>query len=221
MSHIQNAIYSFSSNKDLSKGLNEIIQKASTDAIRERGQFTIALSGGSLASFFASQMAKYDTSKWHFFFADERCVGLDSTDSNYFGFVKPVFEVLQVPKENIHTINPAFISDPLAAAQDYQRELKKVFGDGIPVFDVILLGMGPDGHTCSLFPKHPLCDVVDKHVVPIFDSPKPPPHRITLTFPVVNAARYCIFICTGLGKADMLHRMVDLKQVYPASQGIF
>jgi 6-phosphogluconolactonase len=163
----------------------------------------------------ASQMPKYDVTNWHFFFADERCVPLDSNDSNYLGFVKPVFDVLKVPRNQIHTINPNV--DPHCAAQEYQDELKSVFGDVIE-FDVILLGMGPDGHTCSLFPNHPL--LKSKEVVAaILDSPKPPPQRITLTFPVVNQARNAVFVCTGLGKADMLHRIIDLKQVYPASLG--
>jgi 6-phosphogluconolactonase len=219
MSHIQNAIYSFPSNKDLSKALNDLILKASNEANSAQRKFTIALSGGSLASILAAAMHKYDTSNWHFFFADERCVALDSVDSNYLGFVKPVFEPLGVRPEQIHTINPALISDPKKAAEDYQSQLKGVFGEGMPVFDVILLGMGPDGHTCSLFPRHPLCDEKTLYVASIADSPKPPPQRITLTFPVVNSARYCIFVATGAGKADILHRMVDLKQDFPASKG--
>lgn len=90
------------------------------------------------------------------------------------------------------------------AAKDYTDKLKAAFNGDDFKFDLLLLGMGPDGHTCSLFPGHPLLTETTLKVAPITDSPKPPPSRVTLTYPVVNNARNCIFACSGAGKAEMV-----------------
>lgn len=78
------------------------------------------------------------------------------------------------------------------------------FKEAWPKFDMLVLGVGPDGHTCSLFPDHKLLNEKDVWVAPVVDSPKPPTERITLTFPVINDARYCVFAMAGDSKADML-----------------
>lgn len=91
------------------------------------------------------------------------------------------------------------------AARDYIRKMAPFFApDSLPRFHALLLGMGPDGHTCSLFPGHRLLDETSVWIAPITDSPKPPPSRITLTFPIINNAENCIFAIAGQGKAEMV-----------------
>ncbi|KAJ3369785.1 hypothetical protein HDU91_006909 [Kappamyces sp. JEL0680] len=123
-------------------------------------------------------------------------LNVEHADSNYKSFVG-LFQKLGVSKENIHTINPALVNAPHEAADDYESVMKQVLGPSL-VLDVILLGMET------------------KPVAAILDSPKPPASRITLTFPVVNAARYCVFVATGQGKAEVLHRLVDGGEMFPA-----
>ena len=159
-----------------------------------------------------------DWSKWHVFFADERCVPLDHADSNYGAAKKVLLDKLPIPSEQIVTVNPDL--SPSEAAVVYQERLGAVTGgdgEAPPVLDCVLLGMGPDGHTCSLFPGHSLLDEDKKWVASIEDSPKPPPSRITLTMPVLQAARKICFVSTGEGKADMLKRIMDGDQAIPCA----
>lgn len=90
------------------------------------------------------------------------------------------------------------------AAERYEKLIKDEFKNDSPRFDMLLLGMGPDGHTCSLFPDHQLLDVKDKIVASISDSPKPPPKRITLTMPVLLNCYYAVFCSCGDGKKEMV-----------------
>ncbi len=107
-------------------------------------------------------------------------------------------------------VTTTFVSVPAEeAAKDYIKKLSVYFPpNDIPRFDLLLLGMGPDGHTCSLFPDHPLLEETSVWVAPITNSPKPPPSRITLTFPVINNAQILIFVILGDGKAPAIEVII-------------
>lgn len=198
-------LYKFPEVSDLQGSLANFVLKAQSDAIAKRGQFTIALSGGSLPNNLKplASMEGIEWDKWQVFFADERIVPLDHPDSNYAACAKAFLDSVPIKREQIHTVDVSLMSektrtDPtgefegddaeneaIEIADEYEKQLVNVFASGnsarYPTFDLILLGMGPDGHTCSLFPGHELLAENARWVAEIMDSPKPPKRRITFT----------------------------------------
>jgi len=220
-------LYSFKTTDDIAVGLADFIKKSYENALERHGKFTIGVSGGSLPKTLGKAIlplpeGTFDYSKWEVFFADERAVPLDSDDSNYKLCDEQLFSKIPIPSEQIHKIDQELISDPQELADAYEQELVKVFANKsavkIPVFDLLLLGMGPDGHTCSLFPGHALLNETTGWVAPVTDSPKPPPNRITLTLPVVTHAHKIVFVAAGEEKKDILKTiMEDPEQGLPCS----
>jgi len=206
----------FESNSDLSSHLADLVIGLSSEAIGHHHKFTIALSGGSLPSLLAPGLiSKRDSiqfEKWHVYFADERFVPLTDPESNYKLCKDHLFDKVPIPENQIyHIILPPTVED---AATSYQGVLEKTFGydstsEAVPVFDLILLGMGPDGHTASLFPFHPVLVETEKWVAAVKDSPKPPPERITFTLPLLNRAAHLVFVCTGEPKSETLRRILE------------
>ncbi|KAJ8906552.1 hypothetical protein NDN08_003045 [Rhodosorus marinus] len=202
-----------SATKDvLSKQLAEFVIQKAAEAKREKGKFVVALSGGSLPKTLAKDLVTDDCktraefSSWHVYFADERCVPLDHEDSNYGLSKTELFDKVDIPADQIYPIDPSLTPEECAAA--YAKSLEAGIGEGIPVFDLLFLGIGPDGHTCSLFPGHPLLQENSKTVAHILDSPKPPPERVTLTYPVLNAAKEVVFVSTGSSKKDAMRSIL-------------
>lgn len=189
--------------KDL---IAEHVAASAKAAIAERGRYTLALSGGSMPGLMGGlvTVSDVDWARVHILFSDERCVPLDDEDSNYKACSNALLSKLSIPAANVVTIDPSLDSAD-AMAQDYEAKLKALLPSpgGIPQLDTVLLGLGPDGHTASLFPEHTLLDETSKLVAGIEDSPKPPPARITLTFPVLHAAREVLFIAAGAAKAPL------------------
>lgn len=208
-------VRSFADKSALSAALGAAVAKIAASADGDK-PFTVAVSGGSLPALLADGLLPLsdtmDWSRWHVFFADERHVPNDHGDSNFRACKEVLFEKVPIESAQIYTIDATGTVEEAAAK--YEADLKKVFGSEIspaapPTFDLILLGMGPDGHTASLFPGHPLVNKVDSLVASIADSPKPPPERITLTLPVINSAKTVFFVCTGAGKAENLEKILN------------
>jgi len=208
-------VFSFADAPTLVESLAAFIIKAQSDAIHKKQRFTVALSGGSLPKMLKGLIGKEGVQwdRWHVYYADERLVPLDHEDSNHALCTTEFFSKVPIPASHINTIDTSLLDDPEELADSYEQNLIREFAQKdsarFPVFDLILLGMGPDGHTCSLFPGHELLGEEDRWVAHIVDSPKPPSKRITFTYPVLNHAVRCVFVASGAGKQDMLERVLD------------
>ncbi len=181
-------------------------------AIQARGRFSIALSGGGTPRRLYQLLTQspyrqaMDWTRVHLFFADERFVPHTHPDSTVLLVRETLLQgITAVPAENVHVM-PTEPGTPEQCATLYEQELKTFFGAPDPVFDLILLGMGPDGHTASLFPGHP---DAPGYVVAVHDSPKPPPIRLTLTLRAIRAAREILFLVTGADKAATLAQVFN------------
>lgn len=212
--------YVFPDRLSLSAAVANHVAALAEQAIAARGRFTVALSGGSLPKLvfppFIAATVQTAWTAWHVCFADERCVPLEHADSNYLLVRQHLLDHVPIPPAQIYTINPAL--DPVIMAETYQQQFQTLFAEAttFPQFDLILLGMGPDGHTASLFPGHALLHERQKWVAAILDSPKPPSARITLTLPVINQARQVIFVAAGESKVQPLQQIAQQPDSLPA-----
>lgn len=203
--------------EQVAKELVACVSKRARDAIVHHGYFTVAISGGSLPSLLQGLLeSQVEWDKWKIFYADERCVPIDSAESNHKACVDEFLgEVVSMGfKPEVHCIDPA-LPNTDEIAKKYAAEICAVVekaDNGLPSFDMVLLGMGPDGHTASLFPGHPLAlerglGEQARVMAPIDDSPKPPSSRVTLTADMLNNAQAVIFVVTGQGKATVLSEL--------------
>src|SRR5579862_4507932 len=193
----------------------EEVVKATNEAVAARGRFTIALSGGSTPKSLYNLLATNAraTLPWDrmfFFWGDERHVPPDDPDSNYRMADEAMLSKVPVPPGNIFRLqaeNPD--ADGVAAA--YEQTLRKFFqleAGGVPRFDLILLGMGPDGHTASLFPGTAGLKERSRLVIANWVE-KLKTHRLSLTLPVLNAARCVAFLVSGTDKAAVLKAVLE------------
>ena len=174
------------------------------DARRDGRDLHIALAGGTTPRR-AYELLTDAEGSWqhvHLWLGDERCVPADHPESNVRMVREALYSHVRSEPSVLHAVPSPEI--PEDAAWLYSLEIRARVPD--LVFDIVLLGMGPDGHTCSLFPGHPALDVHEAPVAPIRGAPKPPPERVTLTLPVLRRARFTLLLATGAEKRDALGR---------------
>ena len=182
------------------------------ESVGARGLFTVALAGGStprrVYELLASEEFRGQV-EWpgvHFFFGDERAVPADHPDSNFRMANEALLSRVPVPERNVHRIEG--LGDAAANASEYESELRGLFGDAEwPRLDLVLLGMGDDGHTASLFPDTAATGERRVWVVANWVG-KLGAWRVTLTAPAINAARHVLFLVNGAGKAARLREVL-------------
>jgi 6-phosphogluconolactonase len=185
--------------------LTAAVSEQATEAKARRGLFAMALPGGSVGThgFPALATVPFDWSVTHVFWADERAVPPSSPDSNFALAESLWLGASTAHPSSVHRM-PADDHDLTAAAADYTDEIARTLG-AAPRFDLVLLGVGPDGHVASLFPGHASVSEQQQLVVPIFDAPKPPPRRLTLTLPLLTGATRVVVMALGESKAAVMH----------------
>ena len=219
--------------EDLSRAAAEYICEIAEGAIKERGIFTFVLSGGTTPRLLYEELAKepyasrVDWQHTHLFWGDERCVPSDNPDSNFSLALQTLISKVDVPPSNIHRI-PAATGSPKPVAADYETTLREFFqatagsdpSTSFPSFDLVLLGIGGDGHTASLFPGDAALEERTSWVVAVEgSSASPPVPRITLTFPVINEAKCVLFLVSGSNKLKVLQEILNNPHTatYPAA----
>jgi 6-phosphogluconolactonase len=205
--------------------LKEILANMKS-AVAQRGKFSIALSGGrtpeKLYTMWATDQYRNDTpwNQVHIFWGDERYVGADDPLSNYRMTRETLLNHVPIPPANVHPV-PTQLPTPAATAEAYEAELKKYFGNDKPEFDVTLLGIGPEGHTASLFPDSPALLEKTRWVLPVV-APAKPPNRVTFTLVVLNQSRNTYFLAAGKDKREILDAIRaepdDKLSDYPAAR---
>ena len=187
--------HSFNSQQEINQATITRILAAAEEAIAKHGKFLIVLAGGSTPKSIYAMLAKAHANwaAWHVFINDDRCLPPDHIDRNSKMVDDVWLKHVPVPKSHIYNI-PAELG-PVAGAKKYAEMIKNV-----GTFDLVLFGLGEDGHTASLFPDHTVDNSAD--VVPVFDAPKPPAERVTMSQNRLNDTHEAIFLVTGSGKQE-------------------
>src|SRR5690606_702859 len=215
-------LHCFPEEDELFGSLADLIVDIANKAIEDKGEFTFVLSGGNsprklyelLSSSFYRD--KIDWTKVFFFFGDERYVPSNNPESNALMAKETMFDRLPIPDSNIYRVNTSF--SPEQAAQGYEEVLEAHFGERIMQFDLILLGLGHDSHTASLFPYSSVLVDMDSAVKAVFVN-ELNTYRITFTAPLINRAKHIVFLVYGKEKAEAVKHVfgeVHDSQKYPA-----
>ncbi|CAN5901100.1 6-phosphogluconolactonase [soil metagenome] len=204
------------------KAAADLIFQLYEKAISTRGKFSIALSGGSTPKKIYELLATPAYSKkinWknvYVFWSDERCVPISDDENNSHMASMALLNNVAIPKENIFPVPVNF--EPAKAASRYEQMIKSLFKENPPHFDLVLLGMGEDGHTASLFPGTDILDEKKALVKQVYLQEKNM-HRVSFTFPLINDAKHIMFVVTGKEKSGILKKIFTRpikKSAYPA-----
>ncbi len=203
---MQNNIVIFDDVNEVAKAICEKIMDLSQDC-DENKILNISLSGGTTPKIIFKMLAeKYsDKINWnvlHFWWGDERCVSHESSDSNYGEAKRILFDHIEIPEGNVHPVNTTLSPDQACIA--YVQEMKKFIPikEGIPRYDLILLGLGMDGHTASLFPNDISIDCPTWTAVAV--QPETHQLRVSVSYKLINNANEVIFIVTGTSKEEVI-----------------
>lgn len=191
----------FNSAADLQAAATADVLQSANAAIASRGRFLIVLAGGTTPREIYRRLRHSDTdwSRWHVYYGDERCLPADHAERNSRMAQTSLLQHVPIPPNQIHTM-PAELG-PDQAAQDYSQLLA-----GVGEFDCVLLGVGEDAHTASLFPGQAWENASGAPAIAVINAPKPPPERVTLSASRLSHARQVIFLVTGAGKQDAVRR---------------
>ncbi len=191
----------FDSQLALAKAVADAVEEAARVAIQQHGVFHWALAGGTTPKLCYELLRDRDIdwTKVHVWFGDERCLPVGDGERNDVMADKALFNHIVIAEKQIHRI-PAE-QGAIAAAKAYSLALS-----AIPHLDLVLLGMGEDGHTASLFPHNPAL-LLNDLAVPVFDAPKPPPERVSMGYSALKAASKRIMMVAGSGKKDAFERI--------------
>ncbi|BCX12353.1 MAG: 6-phosphogluconolactonase [Thermosynechococcus sp.] len=201
-------VHVFSDLAALMAAAKQFVLEQARGAIARCGRFTVALAGGNTPKPLYQSLVGATTpwSQWHIFWGDERYVPHDHPDSNAGMAFQAWLNHVAIPRNQIYPM-PTEEPDPQTAADRYEQTLHRVFGTRkgeFPRFDLILLGMGPDGHTASLFPHTPALRVSDRLIAVGSKDGQP---RLTFTVPLINHARQILFLVTGANKQTALRHI--------------
>ncbi len=195
----------FNDHSRLSQAASRLFVRTAAQAISERGRFLAALSGGTtpIALYRLLVHADLDWSRTHLFWGDERCVPVDDPANNFFQAERALLAEVPIPQQNIHRIRSEL--SPAGGAQDYAAQLRKFAEPPLewPRFDLVLLGVGEDGHTASLFPGSPV-EAAEPVIAVTGEYQNRPAERVSLTPLVFNSARLVIFLVSGTVKSAIL-----------------
>jgi len=216
---------------ELNRIAAELIRAAANQCVAAYGSFTLVLAGGNTPRQLYELLAAppfTGTMPWssmHLFWGDERWVAPNHPHSNFGMAAKSLLAHIDIPAANIHQIRTDLRS-PEAAAAAYEKELRDFFINSVqknPGFDMVLLGMGTDGHTASLFPDSLVLNITDRLVAAV-RAPKasPPVDRITLTLPALNKANDVLFLISGREKTEIMQSIIEERaksgRLYPAAR---